>query len=53
MDLVYVRLITYEPGELLALCYDVCTHADHGVTLRVCYRTRATEIEKKHHVNAL
>ena len=47
-----VRLITYEPGQILTPCYIVCTRADHGVTL-LCYRTRAAEIEKKHNVNAL
>ena len=26
------RSTTYEPGQILTLCYDVCTRADHGVT---------------------
>ena len=37
------RLTTYEPEQVLKLCYDVCTRADHGVEL--CYRTGTTEIE--------
>ena len=28
---MHVRLITYEPGQILTLCYDVCTRADHGL----------------------
>ena len=47
---MHVRLITYELAQILTMCYDVCTRADHGVTL--CYRTRAAEIETKH-VNAV
>ena len=38
------RLITYESGQILILCYDVCTRTDHLVTL--CDRARAAEIEK-------
>ena len=49
---MHVRLITYGPGQILTLCYDGCTRADHGATL--CCRTRAADIEKKHNViNAL
>ena len=46
-----LRLITYEPGQILKLCYDVCTRADHGVAL--CYRTRTAEIETQHNVNSI
>ena len=30
---VHVKLITHEPGQIITLCHDVCTRADHGVTL--------------------
>ena len=48
---MHVRLITYDPGQILTMCHDVCTRADHGATL--CWRTRAAEIEEQHNVNAL
>ena len=46
---MHVRLITYESGQILLLCYDVFSRDDHSVPL--CYRTRAADIEKKHHVS--
>ena len=44
-DSVLCMLITYEPGQIPTLCYDVSTRADHSVTR--WYRARAAEIEKK------
>ena len=48
---MHVGLGTQESGRILALCYDVTTRTEHGVTLSA--HTRAAEIEKKHVANAL
>ena len=41
---MHVRLITYEPGQILTLCYNVCPLAHHSVAQ--CCRARAAKIEK-------
>ena len=39
-------MITYESERMQMLSYDVCTHTDHGLTVRSS--TRADHTHKKH-----
>lgn len=43
---MHASLMMYEAERILKACSNACAGTDHGETL--CYRTRATEIEKNH-----